>query len=47
MAAACLIAEGYTPSQAWEKIRRVRIFIRPTRVQQEQIQRFADWLAQQ
>ncbi|GIV63228.1 MAG: hypothetical protein KatS3mg045_0567 [Bellilinea sp.] len=47
MAAACLISEGLTPAQAWEKIRRVRIFIRPTRVQQEQIERFAEDLAQQ
>lgn len=47
MAAACLIAEGFTPEAAWEKIRQVRIFVRPTRVQQEQIQRFAKMLAQQ
>lgn len=47
MAAACLISEGLTPAQAWEKIRQVRIFIRPTRVQQEQIERFAGILAQQ
>jgi len=47
MAAACLIAEGFTPEAAWEKIRQVRIFIRPTRVQQEQIQRFAEMQAQQ
>lgn len=47
MAAACLVAEGLTPAQAWEKIRRVRVFIRPTRVQQEQIERFAALMAQQ
>ena len=47
MAAACLIAEGFTAEAAWEKIRQVRIFIRPTRVQQEQIQRFAEMQAQQ
>ncbi|GAP12002.1 predicted protein-tyrosine phosphatase [Bellilinea caldifistulae] len=47
MAAACLISEGLTPSQAWAKIRQVRIFIRLTRVQQEQIERFAERLSQQ
>ncbi len=47
MAAACLISDGLTPSQAWDKIRQVRIFIRPTRVQQEQIERFAKLPAQQ
>ncbi len=47
MAAACLMADGLSVEQAWEKIRQVRVFIRPTRVQQEQIRRFAEMLNQQ
>ena len=40
-AAAYLIATGLTPAQAWATIRKVRPFIRPTAVQREQIERFA------
>ncbi len=41
MAAAYLISTGLTRDEAWEKIRAVRPFIRPTPVQVEQIERFA------
>ncbi len=41
MAAAYLISTGLKPEEAWQKIRSVRKFIRPTRVQREQIERFA------
>jgi hypothetical protein len=41
MAAAYLVSAGMTPQQAWEAIRKERIFIRPTRVQREQLERFA------
>ncbi len=47
MAAACLMADGLSVEQAWEKIRQVRVFIRPTRAQQEQIRRFVEMLNQQ
>ncbi len=41
MAAAYLISLGHVPEEAWEIIRRARPFIRPTRVQREQIERLA------
>jgi len=44
MAAAYLVSRGDTPGQAYERIRAVRSFIRPTRVQREQLQRFSDQL---
>ncbi len=47
MAAACLMADGLSVEQAWEKICQVRVFIRPTRAQQEQIRRFVEMLNQQ
>jgi predicted protein tyrosine phosphatase len=40
-AAAYLITTGLTPAQAWVTIRKVRPFIRPTAIQREQIERFA------
>ncbi len=46
MAAAYLVTTGLTPEQAYETIRKQRIFIRPTRVQREQLQRFADLAVQ-
>jgi protein-tyrosine phosphatase len=46
MAAAYLISTGLTSDQAWKRIREVRPFIRPSRVQLEQIERYAaqDWM---
>ena len=41
MAAAYLTETGLTPEQAWDHIRDVRPFIRPTPVQIEQLDRFA------
>ena len=41
MAAAYLTETGLTPEQAWDRIRDVRPFIRPTPVQIEQLDRFA------
>ncbi len=41
LAAAYLVSLGNTPQQGWEIIRRVRPFIRPTRVQREQLERLA------
>lgn len=41
MAAAYLVSLGHVPTEAWEIIRRARPFIRPTRVQREQIERLA------
>ena len=41
MAAAYLIETGLTPDEAWDRIRQVRPFIRPTEAQVEQIERFA------
>ncbi len=41
MAAAYLVDTGLSPDEAWQKIRSVRCFIRPTRVQREQIKAFA------
>ncbi len=40
-AAAYLISTGLSPQQAWDTIRAVRPFIRPTKVQREAIERFA------
>jgi protein-tyrosine phosphatase len=42
MAAAYLISTGLTRDEAWETIRTVRPFIRPTAVQVERIEQFAD-----
>ncbi len=42
MAAAYLVSQGRTPQEAWDLIRRSRPFIRPTRVQREQIERLAE-----
>jgi protein-tyrosine phosphatase len=39
--AAYLITTGLTPKEAWAKIRQVRPFIRPTKVQRDQLERFA------
>ena len=41
MAAAYLVSQGAQPEEAWRAIRSVRKFIRPTRVQREQLDRFA------
>lgn len=41
MAAAYLVSTGFTPAQAWQRVRDVRPFIRPTLVQIDQIERFA------
>ena len=41
MAAAYLVSTGLSPQEAWERIRTVRPFIRPTPVQVNQIERFA------
>jgi hypothetical protein len=40
-AAAYLISTGLSPQHAWDTIRAVRPFIRPTKVQREAIERFA------
>jgi predicted protein tyrosine phosphatase len=45
MAAAYLISTGLTVEQAWQTIRRVRPFIRPTEAQVAQIERFASEVA--
>lgn len=44
MAAAYLVTLGDTPQQAYDRIRAVRSFIRPTGVQREQLQNFYDLL---
>ncbi len=44
MAAAYLVSLGHAPGEAWEIIRQVRPFIRPTCVQREQIERLAEIL---
>lgn len=41
MAAAYLVSTGLSPEQAWDKIREVRPFIRPTEAQQNQLNIFA------
>ena len=46
MAAAYLISQGDTAAQAIERIRTVRSFIRPTRVQREQLQRYYELVNQ-
>lgn len=43
LVAAYLVSTGLTVEEAWEKIRRVRPFIRPTPVQRRQVERFAQW----
>src|SRR5690606_26126006 len=40
MAAAYLVSTGLTPDEAWGKIRETRPFIRPTEVQQKQLEAF-------
>jgi predicted protein tyrosine phosphatase len=40
-AAAYLVRSGHSPQQAWDRIRQVRPFVRPTAVQIEQLERFA------
>jgi predicted protein tyrosine phosphatase len=46
MAAAYLVSTGLTPAQAWERLRAVRPFIKPTPVQLAQLERFAEqWKA--
>jgi len=40
-AAAYLVSTGLTPEQAWARIRQVRPFVRPKRVQVAQVERFA------
>jgi Dual specificity phosphatase, catalytic domain len=42
MAAAYLVGTGLTSEEAWARIRAARPFIRPTAVQVEQIERFAN-----
>lgn len=46
IAAAYLISQGNTPTQAIDRIRAVRSFIRPTRVQREQLQRYHELVNQ-
>lgn len=46
MAAAYLISQGDTPAQAIDRIRAVRSFIRPTRVQREQLQHYYELVSQ-
>jgi len=41
MVAAYFISEGMNPEEAWNRIRRVRPFVRPTQTQQEQLETFA------
>jgi hypothetical protein len=40
-AAAYLVSTGLAPQQAWDSIRAVRPFIRPTKVQRAALERFA------
>jgi len=42
MAAAYLVHTGDSPAQAWDKIRAVRPFIKPTEVQIGQLERFSE-----
>ena len=42
MAVAYLVSTGLKPKEAWERIREVRPFVRPSAVQVAQIERFAD-----
>lgn len=46
MAAAYLVSQGETPTQAFARIQAVRSFIRPTRVQREQLQQYFEKLNQ-
>ena len=41
MATAYFVHEGESPAEAWDRVRQVRPFIKPTAVQMEQIERFA------
>jgi protein-tyrosine phosphatase len=41
LAAAYLVSTGIGPDEAWERIRAVRPFVRPTPSQVEQVRRFA------
>jgi len=45
MAAAYLVMQGESPDQAYDRIRSARKFIRPTRGQREQLNKFAEKLA--
>jgi len=45
MAAAYLVSAGQTPDEAWDTIRRVRPFIRPTPIQLRRLEDFAAQLA--
>ncbi len=42
MAAAFLVSTGMSPAEAWERLRTVRPFIKPTSVQYAQVERFAE-----
>jgi len=42
MAAAYFVHTGMTPAEAWKRLREVRPFIKPTAVQIEQLERFAE-----
>ena len=42
MAAAYFVSTGLTPAQSWERIRKVRPFIRPKPAQVAQVERFAE-----
>lgn len=42
MATAYLVSTGMLPEEAWDKIREVRPFIRPTKAQQQQLLVFAE-----
>ncbi|MGJ3238041.1 MAG: dual specificity protein phosphatase family protein [Anaerolineae bacterium] len=46
MAAAYLVSTGMSPQEAWDKIREVRPFIRPTDVQIERLETFTQLLYQ-
>jgi protein tyrosine phosphatase (PTP) superfamily phosphohydrolase (DUF442 family) len=42
MAVAYLIHRGFTPDEAWARVRQVRPFVRPTAAQIAQLERFAE-----
>ncbi|WP_299024221.1 dual specificity protein phosphatase family protein [uncultured Thermanaerothrix sp.] len=46
LAVAYLVSTGLMVEQAWDMIRQVRPFIRPTLVQRRQVERFAQWWRQ-
>jgi protein-tyrosine phosphatase len=46
MTAAYLVSTGLSPQAAWERIRSIRPFIRPNKLQTEQLERFAAQYAQ-